>query len=898
MAGKTHVKTKHGSRDTPTNSATKKIPAARSLDATIKMMDGLFEGEEEHVSGKSKHASKRKRHHDKEQDEPSSGEDEHVTPKLKTKGSKDKKKRTKQPSKDLSSEGSSSDESEIMDPKAHRDQLDRLKEKDPEFYQYLLENDEDLLNFSGDDESDLDDEDDEDEEGEEEEEQDQSKRKDKKGTLWVVSNEDLQTLESTVTSCPLSTPNKSVKRLLAAFAAGVELSTKSQSAEKSRVDEDGDPMDGMLTSLASNIKFESSKVYRRLMSVSFFKLIIGFERVLGIDREPEPTEAADAAEENEERKQFDAVKSTKGKRRKALSKKNAAKEAAELLRSDPTQSPQWKSMEALMKHFGLILVKFLNTVRDATLSRRILKNLMHLVSVMKAIPKFGFRCIKVVCEVWASSSVSEATAMRAFLLLRRIAAAYPKEFVERVVKSMYRDYLNPDLGGAVLTTRLYSRVIFSAKCIVDIMGLSLSLSYPIAFTYIREIAMDLKSVLSAITGSAVTHGPPKSDAADKSGLHDPAASERSGAKSKKAKHPVADELLNKLISWSNINRIRLWCLVLSEYHEESQLRPLIYPFTQVVLGILQLTSGVKYVGARFHLLAFLAHLGFRSKIYIPLSMPCCSILGFPQLLKKNIEGDPKNKKKTYSDKKGGSSVDGVDWRFVLKASPAEQSQSAFCIAVVNHTLYCLAAHFRAHGRSPSFPESAYFAIRALRKFGKLAQNAEARDAVKSFVRTVEAQAAIITKARAQLKKGPNEIFGASHWFLGHEDISRVTNLTRLPIEAWYDHESQRILQAETIRDKSVVSDVQIKRRDERDDSEDDGVESPDTSDSEAEVEVPLHDRTGIEKKKKKHEDENDGEHGDDGNESDESDEVEELELSDSDQASDSDENEDEDESED
>lgn len=125
------------------------------------------------------------------------------------------------------------------------------------------------------------------------------------------------------------------------------------------------------------------------------------------------------------------------------------------------------------------------------------------------------------------------------------------------------------------------------NCIVEVGGLHLSSAYQHMFVALRQLALQIRSSNTSKT----------------------------------------KESFKSIYNWSFLHSIRLWGRMLCTFCDEKTvdskdaavLRPLIYPFVQIAIGVMRLKPSAKYFPFRLHVIRILTEVGQVTGVYIPLS---------------------------------------------------------------------------------------------------------------------------------------------------------------------------------------------------------------------------------------------------------------------------------------
>jgi len=225
-----------------------------------------------------------------------------------------------------------------------------------------------------------------------------------------------------------------------------------------------------------------------------------------------------------------------------------------------------------------------------------------------------------------------------------------KQFLEPALK---RSYLSFAQGATSATSaEIRERVGVQAKCIVELCGIDLSVSYRIAFGYIRQLALHLRTAMAAKTPEAI------------------------GA----------------ICSWQYMHCLRLWGAVLSTH----PLEDLDFPLIQIALGVMSVATTARLSPLRVHCVDIINRLCRSSGLYAPVSSVLLQTLSLNEL---------HAKKTTPSDRL-------VDISILLKFK-ADALQTANARAsLISSTVSALHYHLVNHRSSISFPEL-WFPIRRI-----------------------------------------------------------------------------------------------------------------------------------------------------------------------------------------
>ncbi|KAJ5921858.1 hypothetical protein N7516_009561 [Penicillium verrucosum] len=329
------------------------------------------------------------------------------------------------------SEGES-DEDSVDAYDEHKDQLESLKDKDPEFYKYLKENDSELLDFG--DQGDLSDVDalSESEEPEDEEPAKKKKKKSKK--------------------------------------------------------EEEEPEDETLT-------IEMVKKWQKLMEEqnsirAMRQAVLAFRAAAYVNDPDAPEQKYTISDKNVYHQVLVTALNTIPK---VLAHHLPVKESASGKIRVSLDSKKFKTLTPLIKSHTASVHQLLINLSDASTLKLTLASIEPMLPYLLQFRKVLKTLVKIVVGIWADVSTADATRITGFLILRRLMVLGDAGIRESVLKATYEGVVK---GSRNTTVHTLAGVNLMKNSAAEIWGIDQNVSYTAGFSFIRQLAMHLRKSIT------------------------------------------------------------------------------------------------------------------------------------------------------------------------------------------------------------------------------------------------------------------------------------------------------------------------------------------------------------------------------------------------------------------
>ncbi|MCI4387338.1 hypothetical protein PGIGA_G00072980 [Pangasianodon gigas] len=320
----------------------------------------------------------------------------------------------------------------------HKDQLSRLKNTDPEFYKFLQDNDQKLLNFDDTDSSEDDEEekyhklpsqlevDSSDEEVDEKDEK-KAKKSAKKATKVTA-----KMIEDWKTALKKEPTPRLVRDITQAFKAAVA-TTKGDKDIECRY---------------------------TVADSSVFNALILF-----------------------------CIKDMHGALNKLLNFKAPDREKKKLIL--PSSSPRWQKNQLDIKMYLSGLVQLLSSLTQSTVITAVLRHANQMVPYFLCVPKQARHLLKQLIKQWSTGE--ETVRVLAFLAINKISRQKQNMFLNTVLKQMYIAYVQ---NCKFTSPNALPLINFMQRTLAEMYSLDTQVSYQHGFIYIRQLAIHLRNAMN------------------------------------------------------------------------------------------------------------------------------------------------------------------------------------------------------------------------------------------------------------------------------------------------------------------------------------------------------------------------------------------------------------------
>lgn len=379
---------------------------------------------------------------------------------------------------------------------------------------------------------------------------------------------------------------------------------------------------------------------------------------------------------------------------------------------------RWTEIKPVMQTFFKSTLHVINGAKEPELLTFILKSLAKYVPFLTPFPRIAQNLLKTLVGLWSapldSSEDYQVVRLNAFMRIRQLALTQPFPFIEDCLKKTYLAYAKrAKFGTSSSLTSILPTLTFMGNCIVELYSLDYHSAYQHAFVYIRQLALHLRTAM----------------------------------------HKKTPEAFQVVYCWQYVHCLKLWVAVLSsackqgkEEQEVQLLRSLIFPLTEVILGVAKLIPTTRHLPLRLHLVRFLQQLAATAEMFIPTTSILLEVLDL-----KEIGLKPKRVQ-------GRAAAKSIQLPLILKLPKEDTLRTAEQLeACVSEVFLLLNREVDLYRYSAGFPEFSVRICQRLRKFSKDTQNNRWRAYSKGCVDLCERNAVFCVKARATLQDAPKDV---------------------------------------------------------------------------------------------------------------------------------------------
>ena len=590
--------------------------------------------------------------------------------------------------------------------KKHKQEMADLATQDPEFYEYLKENDASLLSFGDDDEEneeedleeDLDlDQDDEDldseEEEEEEEEEEYTSKKSKKGGEKHI--EVNAAFVETTSKAAVKGSQSALKKMIAMFrTACIPNADNSQSTG---------PM-SEFEGPSSKYLINDAAIYQQVMDTSLATLHKAFYKIFEINGDIDKEQLSSLSSHPKWKKMQLVVLSfyksymhlLAGLARGTMVDDDNedggdSDENSDSDSEDRKKKPKKRSSDGEGK-------------KDSphAVAVYLLRSIDPYLCLLTPMPRLCKALLKVLLFIWTEGPdpASDTFNLRghAFIKLRQVCLKLPGSYTEEVFRSMYLSFARTSKSFTEMSA---PSVLFMTRCLIELFKVDLPQTYQQGFLYIRQLALHLRTVILKKNS----------------------------------------DNMKLITSWQFMNCLRLWTRVLCAMPASDELGALAFPLSQVLLGVVMTVESAYYTPLKFHCIGCLQMLAAHCKYFIPTSAKLLEIL----------------EKLDVTSKMSASTELPPQMQYLVKLPNDSLTRASVRDTIVEEIFQLIRQDCELYRYHVGFPEYAFLTVRKIKAFTKSCKVSKWRDLARALSTVLESYITYAKEKRITLGKSPLEV---------------------------------------------------------------------------------------------------------------------------------------------